>query len=163
MAPPWHSLFGSISSTLAWNPFSRMALAWHTMWKSLLSVRNGTIFPPWLFHGALVVDVLFNVRLDTISSLILLKGMALPWRPRGAGMALSWRGCGARMALSMALTWWSAWRIRAVVHVYAHSTVCSAMCVCFLWGPAMLTDFPRCGALWVWSLHGVSLYFLSGR
>ena len=99
MAPPCRSLFGSISSTLDWNLFSRMALAWRTMWKSLLSVTNGTTFPPWRSsmtwrsYGALLVDFLFNLRLDTISSLTLLKGMALPWRTTWR-LHGAWHGAG---------------------------------------------------------------------
>ena len=48
-----------------------------------------------LFHGALLMKFLFNVRLDTISNLTLLKGMAFTWRERGASMAPAWRGRGA--------------------------------------------------------------------
>ena len=167
MAPLWRSLFGSISSTLDWNPFFRMALAWRTMWKSLLSVRNGTTFPPWLFHGALLVDFLFNVRLDTISSLTLLKGMALPWRPHGArrsagvarGIAPAWRSHGARRGASMAL----AWRIRGIA-----PRLCSFYSV---FRHVCLPSVGACYANWfstLWRAMGLEFawcfsLFLSGR
>ena len=164
MAPPWRS-----------------TMALH-MWKYFFYVRLESSFlhgapcgrvssalqmepnfhhgaPMVLFHGAFLVEFLFNVRMDTISSLTLLKGMALPWRGRGAPITPAWCGHGAPNA--------PPWRERgafvALHHAICFFTCSSAMFIGVSWRPTMRMMFHVAAPLWSWSLHGVPLCFLSGR
>ena len=58
-----------------------------------------------LHHSALYVEILFNARMDTISTMTLLHGMTLPLSPHGTLMAQAWCIHGAPMALSKAFPW----------------------------------------------------------
>ena len=129
-APPWCPPCGGISFTLDWTFF----LAWRS---SLTWCSHGAVCGrvslllemepnfshsalPWhgapmaLHHGALHVEILFNIRMDTISTMAFLYGMALPWRPHGALQSIS---------------------------VVLHYAICifmwrTAIYVCLMWRPA---------------------------